>query len=272
MTDPTSAPRALASARTRPNAGAGREFLRGAGMLLGGFGWWRVRPGLMALGILPAAIVGILLNGALVMLAIWIAPITGFLTPFADDWSGLWVTILRIAIGTAVLGAAVLVSLTMFTALTLLIGEPFYARIWRAVERDDRGFEPDHDPGFWSGVSDAASLILRGLLAALVAFAVGLVPLVGSALGAVTGILLAAWLLADELSGRALTARGIDARERRRTLRAHRARALGFGVATQLSFLLPFGAIVTMPAAVVGSTRLAHSVHGDSDDLTASAE
>ncbi|MEN0072065.1 MAG: signal peptidase I, partial [Propionicimonas sp.] len=68
------------------------------------------------------------------------------------------------------------------------------------------------------------------------------------------------WILAHELTSRALVARGIGRRERNALLRAHRRRALGFGVATQLCFLVPGGAVATMPAAVAGSTLLAQSV------------
>ena len=42
-------------------------------------------------------------------------------------------------------------------------------------------------------------------------------------------------------------------------LRGHRAQLLGFGVATQLCFMIPLGAVFTMPAAVAGSTMLARS-------------
>jgi CysZ protein len=35
---------------------------------------------------------------------------------------------------------------------------------------------------------------------------------------------------------------------------------LGFGVATQLCFLVPLGAVATMPAAVAGSTMLAREL------------
>ena len=47
---------------------------------------------------------------------------------------------------------------------------------------------------------------------------------------------------------------------RGRLLRGSRARELGFGIATQLVFLIPGGAIAVMPAAVVGATRLARDV------------
>jgi CysZ protein len=43
-------------------------------------------------------------------------------------------------------------------------------------------------------------------------------------------------------------------------MRGRRRRALGFGVATQLCFLVPFGAVLTMPAAVAGAAELSQSL------------
>jgi CysZ protein len=80
---------------------------------------------------------------------------------------------------------------------------------------------------------------------------------VGGIAGTVVGVILTGRLLADELSSRALSARGYDRAARRRLLRANRSRVLGFGVATQLCFLIPLGAVAVMPAAVAGSTLLA---------------
>ena len=67
-------------------------------------------------------------------------------------------------------------------------------------------------------------------------------------------------LLADELTSRALVARGLDAAARRALRKDNRARVLGFGVATQLCFLVPLGAVLAMPAAVAGSTVLARTL------------
>ena len=47
-------------------------------------------------------------------------------------------------------------------------------------------------------------------------------------------------------------------------LRPHRSRVLGFGMATQAFFLIPLGAIVVMPAAVVGATMLGRELTGES--------
>lgn len=236
------------------------EVLRGARLLLGGFGWFTRRPGLMLLGLLPALIVSAGLSVALVALATTLAPLTDAITPFADDWPAVWAIGLRVALGVAVFAGALLLAATTFTALTLIVGEPFYDRIWRSVEIADSGVVPEHDPGWRAAFADATGLIVRGALAAALAFALGFIPLIGGVVGAVTGVLLSGWILADELSGRALTARGIDRRARRRLLRAARGRALGFGLMTQLCFLVPLGAVFTMPAAVVGATRLAASV------------
>ncbi|MDQ1206335.1 EI24 domain-containing protein [Microbacterium sp. SORGH_AS_0862] len=236
------------------------EVLRGARLLLGGFGWFTRRPGLMLLGLLPALIVSAGLSAALVALATALAPLTDAVTPFADDWPAAWAIALRVALGVAVFAGALLLAATTFTALTLIVGEPFYDRIWRSVEIADSGAVPDYDPGWRAAFADATGLIVRGALAAALAFALGFIPLIGGVVGTVTGVLLSGWILADELSGRALTARGIDRRARRRLLRTARGRALGFGIMTQLCFLIPLGAVFTMPAAVVGATRLAASV------------
>lgn len=237
-----------------------REFLRGASLLGRGFGWWTRRPGLMALGLVPAAIVALIFLGGLIVLGAYLPGIVAAVTPFAEGWPGVWATVIRITIGTALVGAALVVVAVSFTALTLLLGEPFYDRIWRAVERDAGAEGIDGSEGFWRAVGDTFSLLARGALVAVLAAVLGLIPVVGGVVATVVGVGLTGWLIADELSARALSARGIDRDERRELLRRHRARALGFGVATQLCFLVPFGAIATMPAAVAGSTLLARSL------------
>lgn len=238
-------------------------------MLIAGFGWWTRRPRAMALGLIPAAIASLLLLALLIALGTQLPVIAEALTPFAEGWPGFWSTVLRVAVGTAVLGAAIVLAAVTFTALTLLLGEPFYDRIWRTVERDLGGAVPDRPYGFWRAVGDGLHLIGRGILVAIATGLVGLVPIVGSVLGAVVGTALAGWLIADELASRALSARGIDARSRRALLRSQRWCTLGFGVATQLCFLVPLGAIAVMPAAVAGSAVLARSLIGESTTPTA---
>lgn len=237
-----------------------REFVRGAGLLGRGFAYWGRRPGLMALGILPAAIVGLLFLGGLVGLAAFLPAITEAMTPYADRWPSVWATVFRLTVGTALVGAAIVIVAVSFTALTLVVGEPFYERIWRAVEADLGQSRVDADSGFWRAVADGLSLIVRGLGIAILAALIALIPVAGGVLSAVFATALTGWLLADELTSRALSARGLTRAARRALMRRHRTRVLGFGVATQLCFMVPLGAVATMPAAVAGSTVLALSL------------
>ncbi len=239
-----------------------REVLDGARLLLRGWGYWRRRPGVMALGLVPAAVVGVGVVVAIGVLVLNLAPVGDWLTPFADDWTPFWERIAELAAQAVVLAASVVLVVVTFTALTLTVGEPFYDRIWRTVEVDRTGTVPAGDTGFWRGAVDGFALLARGLVVALVAGAVGLLPIVGTVLGWVIGVALTGWVLAHELTTRALVARGLSRAERNRLLRAHRRQAIGFGTATQLCFLVPGGAVATMPAAVAGATFLAHRVAG----------
>ncbi len=216
-----------------------RQFFSGVGLLARGFGFWRRRPAVMWLGLIPAAIVFALVVAGLITLGIQLPALVEWATPFADAWDAFWASSLRIALAAITFAGAVLLAAVTFTALTLAIGDPFYERIWRAVELDLGGEVPDRGAGFWRAVADAAALIALGVVAALVVGVVGFVPLVGSIAAPVLGVVLSGWLLARELTGRAFEARGMTPEDRRAVLRGRRAQLLGFGVATQLCFLVP---------------------------------
>ncbi|MGB3731039.1 EI24 domain-containing protein [Microbacterium sp.] len=236
------------------------EFLTGVRYLGRGFGYWRRMPRLMLLGLLPGLIALALLTAAIVPLLIWLGAITDVITPFADSWDPFWRSALRIALGVVITVAALMLASVVFTALTLLIGDPFYQRIWRAVEKDLGGDVPAGDGGLRVALGESIRLVLLGILVALLALVVGVIPLVGAALATVIGVLLTGRLLARELTGRALNARDIDSRTRSRMLASRRSRMLGFGVAAQLCFMVPLGAVIIMPTAVAGSTLLARDL------------
>lgn len=236
------------------------EFFTGVRMLLRGFGTWRHRPGLMALGLIPAVIAALLLAAALVPLALSLGAISDAVTPFADGWLEPWRSLLRGAVGIVVFVAALALASAVFSALALAIGDPFYQRIWRAVEADLGDAPTDDGGGFWSAVGEGIRLVLLGALVALTVLVVGLIPLVGGAIGAVLGVALSGRLLARELTSRAFDARDLTPVDRAALFSASRARVLGFGVATQLCFLVPGGAVAVMPAAVAGATMLARSL------------
>jgi CysZ protein len=97
------------------------------------------------------------------------------------------------------------------------------------------------------------------------------VPLIGTVLAVVVGTFLSGRLVALELTTRPLEARGMTRQQRRAALHPHRARVLGFGVAVHLSFLIPGGAVIVMPAAVAGATVLAKHVLGEATPREVSA-
>lgn len=237
-----------------------REFAAGIRTLLRGFGLWRTRPGLMVLGLIPAIIAVIVLAALLVPLVIGMPSLSTWLTPFADGWIEPWRGLLRAAVSLVVVAAALALASVVFSALTLTIGDPFYQRIWHAVEVD-LGSPPPADGGsFWTTLGEGLRLVLLGILIAVSVLLIGLIPGVGGFLGAVAGVVLTGRLLARELTGRAFDARDLSPLDRAALFSGSRARVLGFGVATQLCFLIPGGAVAIMPVAVAGSTMLARDM------------
>ncbi|NYJ00816.1 CysZ protein [Nocardioides thalensis] len=232
-------------------------FAHGAGFLFRGLKMWRQRPGLMLLGIVPALVMLVVLVAALVALVVFADDLIGWATPFADDWSTLWRRVLRWGLYVALVVGAGFLSIVTFTGLTLAVGDPFYERIWKETELMLGGEVPESGVGWLRGIRDGIGLILLGLVTTICVFLVGLLPVIGAILGAVLGVVVSGRLLAGELVSRALEARGMDRAARKALLKDHEPTMLGFGVAVQLCFLVPFGAVAMMPAAVVGSTMLA---------------
>jgi len=235
------------------------EFFIGASLVLRGFGFWRVRPGVMALGMVPAVIAAAVIGTVLITVGLNVEAFAGALTPFADDWAERERGFVRALVAIVILTGIVIGMVYSFTALTLLIGDPFYERIWRAVENELGGFSPS-PVRFWRSFGDGILLVLRAIAFGISTYIVGLIPVAGSAVAAVLGPTLAGHLIARELTTRSFEARGIGASHRVALLRGSRARELGFGVMTQVLFVIPGGAIVVMPAAVVAATRFARHV------------
>jgi len=239
------------------------EFAAGVATLVRGFGSWRARPRLMLLGLVPALVVGAVIVAAIVLLLVSLGPITDALTFFAGGWDPFWRGLVRVAAALALVVAALALAARTFTAITLLVGSPFYDRIQATVDAEQGGLGEDRSPGLARSILDTAVLIGQSLLATIVVALVGVVPVVGPVLGTVLGFVLTAWALTRELTLAPLSRRGLDGGARRDARRSRRARAFGFGVAVQLCYLVPLGAVLTMPAAVAGSALLARDLLGE---------
>lgn len=239
------------------------SFARGAGFLLRGMRLWRQRPGLMLLGIIPAVIVALVVVALMVLLVMFADDAVAWATPFADDWGDGARAVFRGALVVIVVVGAGFLSIVTFTGLTLAVGDPFYEKIWKEVELSLGGDVPDAGLGWFRGARDGLVLVVLGLGVTVVIFLLGLLPVIGTVVGAVLGLVVSGRLLAGELVSRPLEARGMDRAARAALMRGHRGALLGFGVCVQACCLVPFGAIAVMPAAVAGATYLAREALED---------
>jgi CysZ protein len=223
-------------------------------------------PGLLMLGMLPALIAFALLCAGFVAVLYFIGPESRTLTWFADGWPEAARDLVRVLAGIAIIVAFVFLSVIGYTALALAIGDPFYEKISERVEAyyGDGGDAVNLPWGkdLARSVSEALRLVVLTAVIAILVFVVGLIPVVGQVAAAVIGGLLGGWGLAVELTGIPFARRGVRLAQRRQVLRQHRWLALGFGVAVFVCFLVPFGAVLVMPAAVAGATLLTRYLHG----------
>ncbi len=242
-----------------------REFLDGLGFLGRGIGMWARSPRLLLIGVIPAVISLIVIGAAIVALAFWIGDLVDWLTPFADDWSSGAQTFTRVTLGVLIIGGALLLAVVAYTALTLLIGDPFYETISRRVEDRLGGVPGAVEVPWYRSIVDSLRLIVMSIAVGIPLFVAGFIPVVGQSVVPVIGALVGGWLLALEIVGVPFNRRGLRLADRRRLMRQRRPLALGFGVGMFVLFLIPLGAIVVMPAAVAGGTLLARHVLGAPD-------
>ena len=263
------------SSIARPVTGSLGRFLSGAGLLLRGLGLYVRSPGLMLLGVIPALISGVLFVGAFATLVWFVDDLAALVTPFADDWSGTVRSLARVIAGVAILGIGGLVGVLTFTAVTLVIGDPFYEKISERVEERYGGTPNAVEVPFWPSLRrslvDSVRLVALSLLVGIPLFVAGFIPVVGQTVVPVIGAAVGGWFLAVELVGAPFYRRGMRLPQRRAILKADRPTALGFGVAVFLCFLIPLGAVLIMPAAVAGAALLARRSLGQSIDGPLSA-
>jgi len=238
----------------------------GVRYLFRGIGYWARRPKVMLLGAIPALIATILLVAGLVALAMNLTDLSAWLTGFAADWDGVWRTSIQVVAGVLIFAFAGWIAILLFTALTLIIGDPFYEAINGRVEAE-YGPVNEVEQSFWSGIGksivDALRLLLITVPLGILLFALGFIPVVGTILAFVLGALVGGWFLAVELTAYPFNRRGIRYGEYRRLLKSRRGMAVGFGTTVFLLFLIPLGAVLVMPAAVAGGTLMARDVLGE---------
>lgn len=262
-------PRLTATESTPPHRATTRqELLIGARMLGHGFGAWRTHPRIMLVGAIPVAIVAVIYTIALVWWLMNLSTTVDVLLPFINDWPSPWRTIGTVVATLALIAIGGVAVVFTFSAVVLFIAGPFLDHISSRIERELGGVNhPGPNTSFFGdlgrAIVDSLRLIALGLMVSLLVFVCGLVPIVGTIAGWCLGAIIGGFALALEFTGTPAAARGIRFRQRRRMLREHRARTIGFGALTYVIFLLPLGAVIAAPAAAVGATLLVRSMVGE---------
>lgn len=242
---------------------AGMRYLGRGQRWVFGHGRW------FGFGLLPALVALVLYAGALTALALFADDIAVWATPFADDWDELWRGLLRGLFAVLLWLAALLLSVLSFTAVTLVVGDPFYEKLSEQVEESEGGAPPGPDRPMllevWLSLCDSLYVLYRMLLFTVPLFFLGFIPAVGQTVVPALGFAVSGFFLTLELVSVAMQRRGIPVRERLRLLRTRRALALGFGLPLVLAFLVPLVAVVLMPGAVAGAALLVRDLMGDDE-------
>ncbi|GHE41706.1 membrane protein [Streptosporangium violaceochromogenes] len=230
----------------------------GIGFFLQGLRWVARNPRWWLFGLIPALIVFVLYAAGLYFLGTNALGLAEWMTPFADGWGEAVRTTLRALIGLAVFGAGVVLLAVTFTAVTLILGEPFYEKLSEQVELSCGALPGGYEISFWKSIPRSVkdSLVTLGyvLLFTVPLFFLGFVPVIGQSVVPVLGALVSGFFLTVELTTLAMERRGMARKSRFAALRGEKAVALGFGVPIFLVFLIPLAAVVAMPAAVAGGT------------------
>ena len=243
--------------------GAGfRYFLRGQR--------WVARHGKQyEFGLIPGLITLALYAAALVALAVWGEAFVTWATPFADDWSSPWPKLFRGFLTAVLFALALLLSVLTFTAVTLLIGQPFYENLSEKVDRDvsPDGTAPESGLPLWRELwisgRDSLRVVVRAAVWGVLLFALGFIPVAGQTVVPVIGVFVTGFFLTEELTAVALQRRRVELRDRLALLRARKTLVWGFGTPLAAAFLVPFVAVFLMPGAVAGATLMARELMGE---------
>jgi CysZ protein len=244
-----------------------RDFGAGLGYLVQGQKWVGRHGRWFGFGLLPGLVTLVLYVGALVGLGYGADDLTAWATPFADDWTSPWQGLLRGTLTAFVFVFGLFLAVITFTAVTLLVGQPFYESLSEQVDRTEGGEVPESGLPLWRelwiSARDSLKVVLRVVFFGVLLFACGFIPVVGQTVVPVLGFCVSGFFLAEELTAVALQRRRVELKERLRMLRGRRMLTLGFGVPLTLAFLVPFVAVFLMPGAVAGATLMARELTGE---------
>lgn len=212
-----------------------RDLGVGFGYLLKGQRWVTRHGRRYGFGLLPGLITLVLYAAALVALALWGDDAVGWATPFADDWASPWQGLFRGFLTAVLFALGLLLAVLTFTAVTLLVGQPFYESLSERVDADvsPDGTAPESGRPLWHelwiSARDSLRVLVRAGLWGVLLFALGFLPFVGQTVVPVIGFFVTGFFLTEELAAVALQRRDVDLRARLALLRSRKTLVWGFG-------------------------------------------
>lgn len=236
-------------------------FFKAAGYLKRG--WQLIRqPGLRRFVLIP-----LLINVVVFASLGWLlfGTMTDWLTGWAlfDRFGDVWLVNALLQVLQFVVGGILAVVLVYaFTLLANLIGAPFNSLLAEKVEKHLTGRGLSDEPSvlfliksipktLWAEVSKLVYLAMWGIPLLLIGFIPG-VNLIAPFLLFLFG----AWMFALEYIDYPLGNHGMMFKQVKKTLRARRTLALGFGTAVAIFSAIPIINLIIMPVAVAGATAL----------------
>ncbi|MFD7340480.1 EI24 domain-containing protein [Streptomyces violascens] len=246
-----------------------RDLGAGFGYLVKGQRWAAGHGRSLGTGLLPGLITLVMYVGALVGLAYGADDFVGWATPFADGWSSPWLGLFRGCLTALVFALGLFLAVISFTAVTLLVGQPFYEKLSGDVDRAESGGEAPESGlplwrELWISARDSLRILVRVAFYGILLFGLGFVPVIGQSVIPAIGFCVTGFFLAEELTAVALQRRGMELRPRLALLRSRRLLVLGFGVPLALAFVIPLVAVFLMPGAVAGATLMVRDLLGES--------
>lgn len=230
--------------------GGALRFLRRHPRLWG----WVIAPAVVTLVVLVAMIAG----------GVWL--VQSWLGPLVDRLPGWLATVAEVGVGAVLIAALAAGGWIIFIALAGAIAGPFNELLSEAVEEQLTG---RRGPAFslaafvggaLRGVAHAVRRLLVFVGGALLLFAIGLVPGVGTVIALALGAWIAGRAAAYDAYDAVLSRRALGYGAKGAYLAAHRSRSLGLGLGVTGLMLVPGVNLVALGLGAVGATLAVHEL------------
>lgn len=249
--------------------GSLRRAARGASFVARGILAFGRRRWAWPLGIVPIVIALVALVAIVVLSWVGVAAFGAWVVAWVRDaFAGRASPAVLTAAGLLALIAAAsgvaLAGVLLFAEAVKAIGQPFWKEMSGRLE-DELGGPPavEGRGRFFPALRDTVVLFLLWLAIAAPLLVLALVPVIGQTVVPAAEAVLAAWVLATELTQIPLDRRGLGPMARHRFLAAHRAETIGFGLAALALFLVPLANVLALPGVLLGGTLLVRHLEGE---------